>query len=135
MSLLQIRQVLEMQLATVLPALDTANENFRFQPSANVPYQRLDLLPAETSNPSFGDNFRRESGIFQVMLCYPIFFGSANALTQAELICLAFRRGSSFTAGGITVQIDRTPTVASAIIDADRYCVPVRVRYFANVTD
>lgn len=135
MSLLKIRQALEVQLATVLPVIATANENASFQPQASIPYQRINLMPAEPTNPSFGDNFRREQGIFQIMLCYPLLSGSGDALARAELIRAAFNRGNSFTVGGVTVQIDRTPTVSGAIIDADRYCVPVRVRYFANVTN
>lgn len=133
MSIAKIRQALEIQLATVTPPIHTVAENASYTPTAGAPYQRVSLIPADTLNPTFGDKFRREQGILQVTLCYPTGGGSGDAMAQAELIRAAFPRGSSFTAGGVTVQIDRTPSVSAGIIDGDRYCVPVRVRYFANI--
>lgn len=132
---IEIRQALEKQLATVVPAIATTPENTSYDPRPNTPYQRVTLLPAEPTNPTFGGSFHRETGLFQVLLCYPLRTGSGDAGAQAKLIRAAFPRGASFTAGGVTAQIERTPFIATAIIDGDRYCVPVRIRYFANVND
>ncbi|WP_211440924.1 phage tail terminator-like protein [Collimonas humicola] len=139
MSLPEIRAALETQLATVSPLLATAYENMPFTPVAGVPYLKPVLMPAETTNPTFGDNFHRESGIFQVMLCYPTLAangglqGSGASGQMANLIRNAFRRGQSFSYSGVTVQIDRTPTVSTGMIVGDRYCVPVRIRYYADI--
>jgi hypothetical protein len=134
MSNLKIRQALEIQLGTVTPSIETADENVSYDPSSDTPYQRISMLPAEPVNPSFGDNFHRESGIFQVLLCYPSNVGTGDIGAQAELIRNAFKRGNSFTVDGVTVQIERTPAISSGFPDGDRYCVPVRIRYFSNVT-
>jgi len=130
---LYIFQALETQLATVAPSMPTASENVAFTATPGAPYQRVDLMPATTVNPTLGDTMSRASGIFQVMLCYPAGTGSGAARKQADLVCAAFPRGGSYTILGTTVQIDSTPTVGAGIIDGDRYCLPVRVRYFANV--
>jgi hypothetical protein len=139
MSIAKIRAALETQLATVAPTIATAYENVPYLPVSGAPYQRVAILPAETQNPTYGPAFRRESGIFQVLLCYPGLSstdyqqGSGAASAQAELVRAAFPRGSSFVNGGVTVQIDKHPSVAPAIIVGDRYCIPVRVRYYANI--
>jgi hypothetical protein len=130
---LLILRALETQLASVVPALPTAFENVTFTATPGVPYQRTDLLPAATVNPTLGDTMSRESGILQVTLCYPVGTGSGAARAQADLIRAAFPRGHSMTAGTTTVQIDSTPSVAAGLIVGDRYCLPVRIRYFANV--
>lgn len=137
MSIVKIRAALEKQLATVTPGLATAYENTPFTPAAGVPYQKVRLFPAETENPTYGDSFARETGFMQVLLCYPATIsdqqGSTAAGLQAERIRAAFPRGASFVVDGVTVQIDRKPSVYAGIIDSDRWCVPVRIRYFVNL--
>lgn len=133
MSIVLIQAALEAHLAAMMPLLDTESENVPYTPKSGTPYQRVDLLSAEPENPTMGDGFHREIGIFQIMLRYPVGIGAGDAKERAELIRAAFKRGQSLANGGITVQIDRTPAVSAGIIQGDRYCVPVRVRYFANV--
>ena len=139
MSKRKIRAALALQLQTVVPSIPTVHENAGYTPVAGAPYQRTMLMPAESANPSYSDNLERATGIYQVLLCYPNIIsnggiqGTSPAETQADLVKAAFPRGSSFTFGGITVQIGLTPTIATAIIAGDRYCVPVRIRYFANI--
>ena len=139
MSIAKIRAALETQLSTVAPAIASAYENMPFTPVSGVPYQKVTMLPAETQNPTFGAGYRLETGIFQVLLCYPATAtanypqGSSPSAAQAELVRGAFPRGSSYANGGVTVQIDRHPSVAPAIIVGDRYCIPVRVRYYAQI--
>ena len=55
-----------------------------------------------------------------------------KAEARAELIRDTFYRGRTFTASGVSVTIERTPEIAPAITEPDRYVVPVRVRFFAN---
>ncbi len=130
---MSILQALEVLLATVTPALPTASENVVYTPQSGVPYQRADLLPAPTTNPTLGDTMYRETGIFQVMLCYPASSGSGDARAQADVLRNFFFRGQSCASGSTTVQIDSTPSIGSGNIVGDRYCLPVRVKYFANL--
>lgn len=134
MSLAAVRSALEQALSAMAPALETAWENAPFElPPDDAPYQRVNLLPNQPENPTFGDNFRRLRGLLQVTLAYKLGTGPADALARAELIQTTFPRGASFVASGITTTIERTPEIAPALIDGDRYCIPVRIRWFANI--
>lgn len=138
MSQVLIMAALEARLAQVTPTLPTAHENVGFVPAPQTPYQRAALLPGEPVNPAYGDEMYREQGIFQVTLCFPAAGGTSPAgagpaRTQAELVRAAFPRGSSFTSGGVTVIVSRTASIGPAFNEADRFCIPVRVGYFAHI--
>jgi hypothetical protein len=138
MSSAKILAALETALATVTPALATHHEAMPFDPVPGVPYQRVTLLTGEPVNATYGGNDWREQGIFQVTLCYPAqasggAVGSRPARAQADLVRAAFARGTSLTFDGVTVVIETTPSIAPAMGDGDRFCVPVRIRYFAQV--
>lgn len=137
MSSAKIQAALEQRLATVTPKLPTAFENMPFAPSAGAPYQRVSLVTAEPVNATYGGNDWREQGFLQVTLCYPSqaagLAGSRPARAQADVVRAAFPRGASFTFDGITVVIEGTPSIGPAFGDGDRFCVPVRIRYFAQV--
>lgn len=134
MSIVSIRAALETKLNTITPAISTAWENHPFTPVDGVPYQRVYLMPATPSNPTMGDGYYREQGIFQVSLFYPLQTGAAAAAARAELIRSAFKRGVSMTSGGVTVQIGNTPEISQGRVDGDRFHVPVRIFWFAGVT-
>jgi hypothetical protein len=109
-------------------------ENMYFPTAANrVPYQKINLLPATPENPTMGDGFYREVGIFQITLVYPLQLGTGDAFTRAELIRQTFPRGSSFSNGGVTVNIIKTPEIRPAMIDDEAYQLPVRVSYYADI--
>lgn len=131
MSLVSIRAALEAALAAMTPALATAWENAPYTPVVNTPYQRVYLLAADPLNPEMGTH-TIERGYLQISLAYPLNTGPATAGARAELIRDTFYRGRSFTAGGVTVIVEKTPEVSPAIIEADRYVLPVKVRFFAN---
>lgn len=134
MSALLIRQALENALATITPAIDTAAENKEYKPITDTPYQIPYLLFADPSNPIVGrDQFRTEQGIFQVTLMYPANAGAAAAIARAELIRGTFYKGAQFTKGGVTVTVDRTPTIAPGAVDGDRWAVPVKIRFYSNI--
>jgi hypothetical protein len=133
MSIVKVRAALETQLAAMVPQLDTAWENAAFQSTAGVPYQRVNLMAAAPDNPTFGDAFYRELGYLQVTLCYPLQAGPAAAAARAELLRATFPRGMSMVKDGVTVTVQTTPEIVPAIVDGDRYCIPVRIRYFANI--
>jgi hypothetical protein len=134
MSMVSIRKALETALAGMTPPLATAWENVLFNPTTGVPYQQVNLLAADPNNPSMGDKFRQEVGIFQITLKYTMQTGPGAADARAELLRSIFHRGATFTADGITVTIDRTPTVSMASQDGDRWSLPVKIRWYANIS-
>jgi hypothetical protein len=133
MSVLKIQRLLEVQLATVNPNISTSFENTAFKPVEGTPYQRINHLRTPPENPEMTGTFVREGGLMQVTLMYPLGPGAKNALTQAELIKAKFPRGSQFTGNGVTVTIERTPYVMAGSVDGDRWSVPVRIPYYANI--
>lgn len=128
-----IRAALSVALNSISPTLSCAWENVAFTPVNGTPHQRINMLRAAPENPSIGAGMHREVGIMQVTLCYPLGAGPQPAEARAELIRAAFSRGASFTSGAATVHITTTPAVAAGYIEADRYCVPVSIRFHANL--
>jgi hypothetical protein len=128
-----VRVALESRLAALTPALPTAWDNTAYTPSLSTAFQRPSLMRGAPENPALGSSFYREIGVFQVMLCYPLNGGSANADDRARLIRGWFPRGSSLTASGTTVTIQRTPTIGPGMSDGSFWCVPVSIPYYANI--
>jgi hypothetical protein len=138
MSLLTLRQLLEQALVAVDITISTAWENSVFIPINGIPYQVVDLLLADPENPTIGSpvvpQFYREKGIFQVTLKYPINTGPKDAYTKVQALRDAFPYRKAFTSGSMTVIVLRTPTVSPGRIDGDRWSVPVKIPFFANVS-
>ncbi len=133
MSLSVIRAALETKLNGITPAISTSWQNVAFTPVPGTPYQSAYLIPAEPDNPTLGDSHHREHGIFQVSLFYPLQAGSGTAESRAELIKAAFARGQSMTSGSVTVRINKTPSIGNGRVDGDRWHVPVKIQYFADI--
>jgi len=133
MSISSVRIALETKLATITPALSTAYENVPFTPVTGVPYAAAYLLPATPANPTMGDGYYREQGIFQVTLRYPLQAGPKTAADRAELIRAAFKRGTTLTSGTVSVIIERTPEIGQGRRDGDRWMQIVRIRWYAGV--
>lgn len=127
-----IRQLFETALAAINPALDTVWENTAYDPIGGTPYQQAFLLFADNQNPSFV-GLTRYSGIFQVTLKYPAGVGTKDSVDRAGLIKAALPYRRTFTSGTITLTVQRTPTIAPGRNDGDRWAVPVKVPFFANV--
>lgn len=133
MSIPLTRAALETALAAMSPALATQYENVPYEPVEGTPYQAVFLMPAEPNNPEIG-RFTQERGLLQVSLFYPLGAGPSAAEARAELIRTTFKRGTTFTASGIKTTVEKTPEIAPAMIEEDRYHVPVRIRFFSNYT-
>lgn len=134
METLNIRTAFQKKILEITPVtLDTAYENVEFTPTQGKAYQRLQQVPFTPENPSYGDNYFREVGEFQVFLCYPKGEGYKDLYEQASLIRDTFFRGFSMTEGGTIVTIRTTPAIDSAVQFDDRYCIPVRIEYFASI--
>lgn len=133
MSLIKVRAALETALATITPAIQTAYENAAYAPVAGTPYQACYLMAAAPANPTLGDGFYRLQGVLQVSLFYPLMAGNTNASTQAEKIQALFKRGATFSNGGVTVRITATPSITSGSVDGERWFVPVKVSWSADI--
>jgi hypothetical protein len=134
MSALLVRSALEVALAAMSPALATAYENAPFAPVVATPYQRVTLLLAEPVNAEIGrTGLYTEQGFMQVDLAYPLNAGPGVATARADLIRSTFYRGASFTASGVTVNIERTPEIMPGRVEEDRFIVPVRIRFYAHI--
>ncbi len=132
MSIATIRKILETELASVMPKLETAYENKEMRPTAGAPYQRVYLLTAAPDNPEIGPGYT-EQGIFQVNLFYPLDAGPGDVTTRAELIRDHFPFAASFASSGVTVNITATPEIGPARTEDDRFMVPVKVRFQARI--
>jgi hypothetical protein len=134
MSLVAIRAAFEVALAAMTPALSTAYENAEFTPVVGTPFQVVYLIPAEPDNLEMSGALYWEQGFFQINLHYPLGAGPAAAFTRAELVRSVFYRGASFSSGGTTVSVERTPEIGPGLTENDRFIVPIRVRFFAQIT-
>lgn len=128
-----IRDAIEAALDAIAPALDTVHGNEEYTPVTGRPYQEVHVMFATPGNPTMGDGFYQELGVLQVNLLYPPGEGGAAAAARAGLIRQAYKRGSTFAAGGITVQIDKTPEASGGSVDGDRWRVVVRAPFHADI--
>lgn len=131
--IVNIRAALEIALNAMSPALATAWENNAFAPPAStVAYQKAYTMFATPDNPEWGSS-HQELGIFQVTLCYPLQVGTSAAAARAELLRTTFKRGASFTNSGVTVNITKTPEVGAGTPAGDRFEMPVKIRFMAQI--
>jgi len=133
MSNLNIQRAFEKRLALLTPLLPTQYENKDYTPVTGTAYQSTYLLPAQPENPTLGDGYYREVGVFQVTLKYPNNGGSQLAKTRADLLVNHFKRGTSMTEAGQVIQVITTPTIAPAFIENERYCIPISVFYRSEI--
>jgi hypothetical protein len=135
MSTVKVKAALEMALDAMVPALATAWPNVAFTPpiDSSTPWQRADVLFAAPEDLEIGSTYHREQGVFLVTLSYPLQTGTGAAQTRAELLRGIFFRGATFTNAGVVVTIEQTPEIPAGFADGDRWVVPVKVRFFANI--
>ncbi len=133
MSIVKISAAFEKKLNTLETNFPTAYENVQFTPVTGTAYQRVRILPAQPDNPTIGDSYYREVGLFEVILFYPLDIGRNAAQVKAEAIKALFKRGLAMVEDGLTVVVDRTPSIASAVQLDDRYVVPITISYYAEV--
>ena len=120
-------------LESITPSIDTAKENVEYTPILDIPFQRVLLNPSKVQNPTFGDNYYRESGEFIVFLNYPLYIGTGDIEDRAELIQNKFYRGLTIQQGSVEIQIQETPSILIAGRFEDRYILPIKIKYFCNI--
>lgn len=132
MSLLKIRSALETALSSMSPSIATAWENAKFTPVTGTPYQQVFLDADQPINPEMGAGYQ-QSGIMNISLRYPLQAGISDAQSRAELIQLLFYRGASFVSGAVVVNIIKTAHIGKGVVVEDRWLLPVRVFFNANI--
>lgn len=134
MSTASVKIALETALKAGIGSMQVGWENAEFEPPTDgSAFVMANMLPANPENPTMGDAFHREIGLFQVTLSYPLGSGAGKTFAKAEVVRALFPRGTTFTAGGVTTTIARTPAIGPGMKQGDRYVLPVRIPYFANV--
>ena len=133
MSIASVRTALEAKLNAMSPAIATAWQNVGYTPVTGTPYQACFVMPATPSNPTVGDGFYREQGIFQISLFYPLLAGAQAVEARAQLIRTTFKRGTAMTSGSVSVLVDTTPEIGQGRADDDRWHVSVKIRYSAGI--
>lgn len=136
MSIKSVRQALEVAISAWSSAnanFPIAYENVNYKPAQNTAYLRVNVLPAETENPSLGDAHKRYVGILQANIYLKEGNGTATASTTADSLLNYFARGESFTVGQIVVRVLNSPSILPALNADGWYILPVSIRYQADV--
>ena len=110
----------------------TAFENITFTPVLNQPHQLSRLVPLPVENPTFGDNYNREVGFYQVVLSYPKGNGVGDITTMADKVKDYFKRGTTLIEGSDKIIVDRTPEISSVYINDNRAEITIRIRYYSE---
>lgn len=146
-ALVSIRAALETAIDAMTPSISTGFENQDFQPPEITDdedweeyffdelysaYQMVHILFAEPSNATYG-SAHQEQGYVQIRLMYPPQLGTAGITARAELIRSTFYRGASFTDGGYTVVISRTPEIMPGQNEDGRFAQVVKIPFQCTV--
>jgi hypothetical protein len=73
-----------------------------------------------------------ERGIFQVGVCDRLGLGEVPSSEVADAVAAHFKAGTKLTASGITVHIDRRPTVGAAVKYDTKIKTPVSIPYWVE---
>lgn len=103
-----------------------------FTPTVGAAYLRPWLIPAPPFNYGGTTPAKRLSGIFQIDLCWP-YDDRENSAPMADALAAQFPQGLSVNANSVTTRVDRSPEIRSGRVEGDRWVIPVRVTYFANI--
>lgn len=133
MSQASIRAALETALATINPSIPTAYENVEFiPPDPGNPYQACYLRFGTPENIEVGAGYN-EVGFFQVSLFYPVHNGTADAVARAKQVRDLFKKKSTFSSGGITVTIVKTPEIPTGNPDDGTWAIVIKVPFMAQI--
>ncbi len=133
MSQKTIRAALEGRLKTwadaQIPAIPVAWQNVSYTPVANTKYIRAYLLPAETFDGAVTGDYKLYAGIFQLSIYSPDGTGTGPAETIAESLIALFAQNTAIVKSGLTIFIDRTPSMGPSMNETGWHVLPVSIRY------
>lgn len=132
MSIEVIGNTFESALAAMPGALPIALPNTPFTPVATKPYQEINILAAETQNPTFGGTYRRFVGVVQIALYYPIKTGDKASKAMADKLIEHFARGKTFMVGPVRIWVPNTGTHKLGRPDGTHFRMPVLIPYLAD---
>lgn len=113
------------------PAMPIAWPNLSFTPPAGE-YLEVTFMPNTNVNQFIGNNSKTQhQGLLQVTVVSKSGIGIVGPNEVAGKIVEHFAKGTKIIADGVKVKIDRKPTVAAPMQDADRVRVPVTIRYIS----
>lgn len=130
-----IRKAFEQYLVIMPQGLGqskTAFENTTFTPVLDQPHQLSRLVPLPVENPTYGDNYNREVGFYQIVLSYPKGKGVGSIATMADKVKDYFKRGTTLVEGSDKIIIDRTPEISQVYINDNRAEITIRIRYYSE---
>ena len=107
-------------------------ENMPYTPVSGTAYAELIHLPNAIDSLSLSDT-NETSGIFRVILRYPIDGGAITPKAKAEEIMAHYPIGSSVAYSGQSATIRSVSRQAASVIDA-WYTIVVSIRYISFIT-
>jgi len=138
MSQKTIRAALESRLKTwadaQAPAIPCAWENVPYVPTVGAKYLRAYILPAATYDAAITGDLTRYTGIFQVSIYVPEGTGAGAAETIAESLIALYPITLSIAKSGLSIVIERTPSIGTAMNDEGWRVLPVSIRYRVDKT-
>lgn len=133
MSQVLIRTALETAINGMAPSLFTAWENVTAKPPVpTTPYQQVFIKFGMPENIEQGLGYN-EIGYMQVKLLYPINEGDAPARARALMLRTLFKKKASFSSGGVTTTIIKTPEIPGGTTDGDRWAIDVIIPFMAQI--
>lgn len=113
--------------------ISVAYENALFTPTGTSPYLRAHMIPSATKASGLGtaaQNFHY--GTFQVDTSYEANKGYGAAQDMSEKVRKHFKRGKKLMSDCLVVD---SSYIAVGIVSEGRYIIPVRVNYWAWVSN
>ncbi len=135
MSLAAIQTAFNTKLQTFSTAnsIGVAYENVDVEFAPSVSFLRAYLMPANTVASALGTSaYNRHRGVFQVDCVYIAGQGWGACAAMAELVRVAFKRGTKLDSNKITIE---SASVAKGIRQDGRYIIPVSINYRADYSN
>ena len=117
------------------PPLPVFFEGVAVKPPQKPKYLWVSIAPNETERPTVAFDDRRVfQGIVLINLFWPNGTGLPAPLAAADEVREHWRDGRRLYGDGCLVEINRPPSVRSAVQDAARMFVPIVIEYRATVS-
>lgn len=112
------------------PSIRISLPNVPFEPANGETYLEARFLPNTTQSPFLSLNDPNEyKGILQVTVCVPSATGEIYPRELTGNIIRHFQRGLKLWCSSMKILIDRQPSTAPALQDADRIRIPISISY------